>query len=63
MKRNNGAQFHAQLESVAVQDEKNGQFVQVRTVFLDITDRKRVEETLGRNERLSLVLNASTDGF
>ena len=62
LKRNNGAQFHAQLESVAVQDE-NGQFIQVRTVFLDITDRKRVEETLGRNERLSLVLNASTDGF
>ena len=51
MKRNKGAEeyFHAQLESIAVLS--NGA-ITVRTVFTDITERKRAEEALKRQANL-----------
>ncbi len=43
--RKDGTDFYAQIESVAVQDE-SGQFNRWRTIVLDISERKRVEESL-----------------
>ncbi len=40
--REDGTQFYAQLESIAIQDE-NGQFSWCRTIVSDISERKRVE--------------------
>jgi PAS domain S-box-containing protein len=43
MKRTVGNRFHAQLESVSVQDG-SGQFERCRTIVSDITGRKKVED-------------------
>ena len=43
--REDGAQFFAQLESVAEQDE-SGEFSRCRTMVSDITDRKEAEDEL-----------------
>jgi PAS domain S-box-containing protein len=43
LSREDGSIFHAQLESIAVQDE-SGQFNKSRTILSDITDRKKIED-------------------
>jgi len=58
LRKQDGSQFYAQLESIAVQDE-SGQFNQCRTVVSDITDRKRAEESLRKiGAFLDTLLNA-----
>ena len=41
--RKDGTVFHAQLESIAVQDE-SGHYIQCRTTLSDITERKQSEQ-------------------
>ncbi|NOZ69403.1 MAG: PAS domain S-box protein [Deferribacteres bacterium] len=53
LKRKNGMQFHARLESIAVQDS-TGYHSQCRTAVSDISDRKLLEEQL-KNHREQLM--------
>jgi two-component system, cell cycle sensor histidine kinase and response regulator CckA len=47
--RDDGTHFHAQLESVAAQDESGG-FSRCRTILSDITDRKNAEDALRKSQ-------------
>jgi PAS domain S-box-containing protein len=46
--KKNGEQFHAQLESIAAQDD-GGDLSQLRIVVTDVTERKRLEEDLKKS--------------
>ena len=61
--RKDGTPFHAQLESVAVQDE-NGQFNRCRTIVMDITDRKQAEQAILTSEqKYRALFEESFDGL
>jgi len=45
LRKQDGSQFYAQLESIAVQDE-SGQFNRCRAIIVDIAERKKREEAL-----------------
>jgi len=60
--RQDGTHFHAQLESMAVQDE-SGEFSRCRTIVTDISERKRAEESLYlEKEKLKSILDHMIDG-
>ena len=59
--RRDGAQFYAQLESEAVQDE-SGQFSRCRTMVSDISERKKAEDDLaGANREWARTFNSISD--
>jgi PAS domain S-box-containing protein len=61
--RTDATNLHVHLESVAAEDG-SCKINQCRTIIVDITERKQVEDAFRRNtEKLNLVVEASTDGF
>ncbi len=48
--KQDGTHFHAQLQSIGVQEE-NGEFSRCRTIVTDISERKRAEKVLRESEK------------
>ncbi len=63
LRRHDGSLFHAQLQSIAVENS-DGKAGYIRTAVMDITERKRAEETLRRSqERFRVAKELSLDAF
>ena len=54
LRRSNGMEFYARLESIGVWDSQ-GNFSHYRTIVSDISKRKRMEEELQRTQKLKSV--------